>query len=134
MTGIKPLRDLLTAKLLARLAMRWKEANAHIPPGGAKVLCAQPLPDAEREDFDMYVLAYRDAIEDALDMLDKSSGKPERPLALAMAEASVFQGGALPPQAVARGKRRQDPSKSRGRRPFSAARQKAEELFSGGGQ
>ena len=41
------IRARLRDKMLAQLAMRWKEANAYIPPGSAKVHCTQPLPDGE---------------------------------------------------------------------------------------
>ena len=123
------IRTRLRDKMLAQLAMRWKEANAYIPPGSVKVHCAQPLPDADQEGFDMYVLAYQNAIEDVLDMLDKSSDKPERPHALVMAEASVFQGGKPVPDAQKRhGNRSKETDKSR------EARRKLEDMFSGGGQ
>lgn len=125
---LEMIRTRLRDKMLARLAMRWKEANAYIPSGSAVVHCAQLLPDDDREGFDMYVLAYQDAIEDALDMLDKASDKPERPHALVMAEASVFQGGRPAPTPRKHSHAKQNTaaiSKAEARRLF-------DELFTGG--
>ncbi|HUH61071.1 MAG TPA: hypothetical protein VL001_13480 [Candidimonas sp.] len=125
----------LREKMVARLALRWKKANAYIPPASVKVHCAKPLPDADQAGFDMYVLAYQDAIEDMLDMLDRSTDKAERPLALAMAENSVFQGGTLP--RALRPYKRDGANRGHAGGKTSAhrdpeARRRLEDLFSGG--
>ena len=75
----------------------------------------------------MYVLAYQNAIEDVLDMLNDRSDKPERPLALVMAEASVFQGGKPPPAARKHSHAKHDSAATR----KADARRRFEELFSG---
>lgn len=127
----------LRDKMLARLAMRWPHAATYTPDGTTRVLCARPLPEAEQAQLDTYTLAYQDAIQDILNMLDKSGHRPEPPLSLRQAENSVFQGGNQPPvsskASTPPGHRHPRPAKTGARRSNSEARRRLENLFSGNG-
>lgn len=134
----------LLDKMLAHLAMRWPKAATYIPSGTTRVLCAGQLREDEQSNLDVYVLAYQDAIQDILRMLDKDDGQPAAPMALREAENSVFQGGSLPPRrgsgpgAEARqrgsvaGRAPRKPAPDRGVRRYSEARRRLEALFEGG--
>lgn len=120
----------LRDKMLARLAMRWPHAATYTPDGTTRVLCAHPLPEAEQAQLDTYTLAYQDAIQDILNMLDKSGNRPEPPLSLRLAENSVFQGGTLPERiGRQRGHWLNEPAKSRGVRRDPEARRRLENPF-----
>lgn len=134
----------LLDKMLAHLAMRWPKAATYIPSGTNRVLCAGQLREDEQANLDVYVLAYQDAIQDILRMLDKDDGQPAAPMALREAENSVFQGGSLPPrrgsgpgtEARQRGSGTgRAPRNTGGVRPGrrnSEARRQLEALFEGG--
>lgn len=132
----------LVDKMLGKLNMRWKKSGAYIPPGGSRVHVVAPLNEDDQRDFDVYLAAYRDAIEDFMGMLDSNA---DRPFALIEAENSVFQGGSQPkfggsghrPQARKRGsgagRAPGKPAPRRGVRRNSAARAELEALFKKGG-
>lgn len=125
----KALRSTLTAKLVARLSMRWPQAAAYVPTGSTTVHTSALLADADRAAFDSYVLGYQDAIEDVVRHMDGDSADPA-PYALQRAENSPFQGGRTPPASPRR-------NRPRGEKPtgkLSSARRQLEELFSGGSQ
>lgn len=122
--------DVLTSKLVARLALRWPEAAAYIPSGSTTVHTACPLNDDSRIAFDSYTLGYQDAIEDLARFMQEGSAEPA-PYALLLAEHSPFQGGATPPAS----KRQTRDYRSKGKRSQSKgseARQQLERLFKGG--
>lgn len=127
MIATKSLRDMLTTKLVARLAMRWPQAAAYVSPGSALVHCPGQLADDDRVAFDSYVLGYQDAIEDVVRHTAGAAAEPQ-PYAMSLAESSLFQGGTPPPTRQARhGHRRTETAEGRD------ARQELEKLFSGGG-
>lgn len=125
----------LRDKLMARLAMRWPKAATYMPAGSTRVHCAQPLPEGEQAPLDMYILAYQDAINDILGIVDSSGTQPEPPLALRMAENSVFQGGSMPQRTGPKhGHWLGKPAEGRSGRRDPEARKRLEDLFCGGGK
>lgn len=123
-------------KMLAKLNMRWKTSGAYIPPGGSRVHVAAPLNDEDDRDFNIYLTAYRDAIEDFMGMLNPEQAQLDR-LTAAMPPHMVRMVDWQPDMARGDGRRRRKSAKTGGARPArrdsAAARAGLRRLFEGGG-
>jgi hypothetical protein len=124
----------LQTAMLGRLSTRWEKAGAHIPPGGTRVHTAVPLDERDRQDFDVYVTAYFDAVADFMDMLNPEQAEFARMVASMPAHmvrtvdtrSDLLRGshtGSVP----------QKPAKGPGVRRQTAARARLEALFKGNG-
>lgn len=122
----------LVDKMLGKLNMRWKKSGAYIPPGGSRVHVVAPLDEDDQRDFDVYLAAYRDAIEDFMGMLDPEQAElnslvatmPPHMVRMADCRPDIVRDGAKYSQTR--------PAKGRKDRRKSDARRKAEALFKGG--
>lgn len=122
----------LVDRMLGKLNMRWKKSGAYIPPGGSRVHVVAPLDEDDQRDFDVYLAAYRDAIEDFMGMLDPEQAElnslvatmPPHMVRMADCRPDIVRDGAKYSQTR--------PAKGRKDRRKSDARRKAEELFKGG--
>lgn len=121
-------------RMLSRLRLRWEKSGAYIPPGGSRVHVVAPLSEEDDRDFNLYLTAYRDAIEDFMAMINPEQAQLERlaatmpPHLIRMAD---WQPDILREHEKRRGRHR--PVKGRAGRSKSDARRRAEELFEGGG-
>lgn len=124
----------LVDKMLGKLNMRWRKSGAYIPPGGHRVHIVAPLDERDQQDFDVYLAAYRDAIEDFMEMLNPEQAQlnslvatmPPHMIRMADCRPDLARSG------VRSGRVSRKPAKDKGARRKSEARRKAEALFKKG--